>query len=114
MVQTTQTILEHSPASFRPVAPTLRTFLRGITICLPPPSPDAASASTILSPPLEIRQSAAGLLAALPATAGKAQSTSAWGTAVREALGGIGEAMNAIVRDGLEEGQPISSKMVSG
>ena len=104
-MQTTQTIVEHSPASFRPVAPTLRSFLRGLTICLPSLSSDSASGSVLLTVPLEIRQMAAGLIAALPLTAGKAQSSPAWGTAIREALGGIGEAMNGIARDGWEEGQ---------
>ena len=108
MIQTTQTILEHSPASFRPVAPTLRAFLRGIVICLPAPASNSTSGPIIISPPLEIRQIAAGLLAALPLTAGKAQSAPAWGTAVREALGGIGEAMNSITRDGWEEGKHIA------
>jgi hypothetical protein len=105
MMQTTQTILEHSPASFRPVAPSLRAVLRGIVICLPAPTSDPSTASGIMAPPLEIRQRATGLLAALPLTAGKAQSAPAWGTAIREALGGIGDAMNSITRDGWEEGQ---------
>lgn len=104
-IDTTRTILEHSPASFRPVVNSIRTAMRIITLCLPNPSSDpSTSAPSVMSAPLDVRQSAAELIAALPLAAGKAQSSAAWGMAVREAIGGMAQAVDGIARDGWDEG----------
>jgi hypothetical protein len=109
MIDTTRSILEHAPASFRAVAPNLRGYMRNITLSIPViPSEPSTSTAVYAAPPLEARQSAAELIAALPLTAGKAQSSAAWGVAIREAIGGMSEAMGNVVRDGFDEGEPLA------
>ena len=83
----------------------MRNLLRAVTLSLPPPSVIPEAATTVILAPWEIRQTSADLLSALPVTAGKAQSPAAWGVAMRESLGGIGEALNGITKEGWEEGK---------
>lgn len=98
LLQTTQDLLEHSPAPFRATVPTLKPILNSILLSIPS---EAGGSIT----PFALQQCAADLLAALHLTAGKAQSPQAWGKAIKEALGGVAEATSAITRDGWEEGR---------
>lgn len=104
LLQTTQDLLEHSPASFRATVPTLKPILSSILLSIP----SEAGGSTT---PFALQQCVADLLAALHLIAGKAQSPQAWGKAIKEALGGVAEATSAITRDGWEEGTSFTAAL---
>ena len=105
-------VLEHAPAPFRPLAVNIKQSLRIFILSLPAPLTDPHSLPIIMDAPDQIKTAASNLIAALPNSAGKAQSPSAWGTAIREALGGIAVAMSAIVQDGWEEGMSSFHRQV--
>ncbi|WWD22092.1 hypothetical protein CI109_106581 [Kwoniella shandongensis] len=101
LLETIKTILAHSPANFRPSIPTLKPNLFNLILQLP-----TASHPSPLIVPFEIKQAAAGLVASLHLTAGKAQSPASWGSEIKEALAGVGRAIGGIVGDAWEE-EPV-------
>ena len=105
-------VLEHSPASFRPSVPTIRSNLYAILLRLSPSSPSGPSTNTPfpVCAPLSVRQAAAGLLAALHLTQGKAQIPTTWKSAMADAIGNVRGALIDIGRDGWAKGSLASPR----
>lgn len=81
-----------SPAPFRPTVPSIRASLTAIV--LRTPGHEATDA---------IRISAAETIAVLHLTGGKAAAPAAWGTEMRDTLGGISSSIFALSADAWEE-----------
>ncbi|WVQ84129.1 hypothetical protein IAT38_006276 [Cryptococcus sp. DSM 104549] len=99
ILTTIQSLLTHTPANFRPSVP----FLKPALIALILSFPTATSPDSQANIPFEIKEAAGKLLASLHVTAGKAQSSAAWGAEMKDCLGGIGRALGGIVGDAWEE-----------
>ncbi|WVQ97946.1 hypothetical protein IAU59_005065 [Kwoniella sp. CBS 9459] len=97
LLSTFQKLLLHSPANFRPLLPTLKPAL--LTLVLQIPSSSSPYPPSI---PSEVRRSASNLVASLHVTSGKASAPQAWGTEMRDALGGFGKAVGGLTADAWE------------
>lgn len=80
-------LLLASPAPFRPTANTLRPILYGM----------------LLSGPEYFHNPAADLLSVLHFTSGKAGAPAAWGSEMKDALGGVSASISALTADAWEE-----------
>lgn len=60
--------------------------------------------------PHELKLAAADLVSSLHLTHGKAQIATMWATEMKDALGGVGASMNAIVGEGWLEGEQASQQ----
>lgn len=116
MIETIRTILDHSPATFRPLVPAMRSLLLAPILRQPrPPPPIGPSTPTSSSSgniPHEVRSSAADFVASLHLASGKAQSPAAWGSEMRDALGGLNMAMSGVAVDAWVEGATLCVTVV--
>ncbi|CAK9784465.1 hypothetical protein CC85DRAFT_284757 [Cutaneotrichosporon oleaginosum] len=85
-------LISASPPPFRPAAPALRAAMT--TLVLGGEAPE------------DVKYAAAQTLAVLHMAAGKAGAPAAWGSDMREALGGLAASMSAMTAEAMEEEPP--------